>query len=86
MNFFIIDYDLNSPGKNYDALIAAIQKYRYKKICKSSWAIASLSNAAQIRDILLPYLDTNDRLFVAKVESDWAAWGVPQEVADWLNQ
>lgn len=85
MATYIIDYDLNTPGKNYDALISQIKTYPWAKICKSSWAVKSSQTAAQIRDSLTPHIDSDDKLFVAKIDG-WAAWGLPKEVTDWLKK
>ncbi len=81
---YLISYDLNSPGKNYNDLITRIKSYSWAKICKSAWAISSTSSAAQIRDDLINYIDTNDILFVCPCDG-WASYGLPKEVVEWLN-
>ncbi len=73
MNSFIITYDLNNPGKNYSSLIARIKSYTHSKICESAWIVKSYNNSLEIRDDLISVLDTNDRLFVAKLTGQ-AAW------------
>lgn len=85
MSLFLVDYDLNNPGKNYDSLISAIKSYSCAKICKSSWAIKADSSAEQIRNHLSNHIDRNDTLFVCKI-SDWASWNLASEVGKWLNQ
>lgn len=83
---YIIDYDLNKQGKNYDGLIDAIKSYSsWAKICRSSWAIYTTDTTAQIRDNLQQYIDNNDVLFVSKMEGEWAAWNLSQAVVDWFK-
>lgn len=85
MSKYLINYDLYTPGKDYDALIEAIKAYGYwAKICKSCWAIKTNHTCAEIRDNLKQYIDTNDRLFVCAFDT-WASYGLPQNVADWLK-
>ena len=86
MQKHLINYDLFTPGKNYDDLIDAIKAYGYwAKICKSCWAIKSDDSDAQIRTNLKQYIDSNDRLFVCAFDG-WASYGLPDEVATWLKE
>ena len=82
---YLINYDLHTPGKNYDHLIDAIQCYQnWAKISRSCWMIRSDSAVTQIRDHLMRYLDQNDLLMVCTVDS-WAAFNLSQDVVTWLN-
>ena len=83
---YLIDYDLNSPGKDYTGLIEHLKStYSWAKICRSSWAVKSNLSAVQIRDDLRRYLDSNDRLFVVEFD-DWAAYNLSEQVAQWLKK
>lgn len=85
MEKHLINYDLCNPGRNYDDLISAIKSYRlWAKICESCWAVKTNSTDAQIRDKLKQYIDANDKLFVCAFD-DWASYGLPTSVTDWLN-
>lgn len=87
MKTYIITYDLNRPGQNYDSLIEAIKGYKFwAKIQKSTWAIQTTSSSVQVRDNLCRYIDANDSLFVGELGRD-AAWiGLSKEVSDWLKK
>lgn len=85
MKEHLINYDLCTPGKDYEDLITAIKTYGWAKICKSCWAIKSDDSDVQIRDNLKQYIDSNDKLFVCAIDS-WASWGLSQEVVDWLKK
>ena len=85
MKIHLINYDLNTPGKNYDNLINAVKAYgKWAKVCKSCWAIKTDKTDTQIRDNLKQYIDANDILFVCTFDS-WASYGLPKDVADWLK-
>ena len=74
MATYIISYDLRKPGQNYDQLYEAIKSYgTWARVNESVWAVVTTNTAVQIRDHLLRFIDTNDRLFVIKsgVEAAW---------------
>ncbi len=74
MSSMIIEYDLRSPGRNYDDLYAAIKGYdQWAHITESTWFIKTSLSCAQVRDRLSAVMDTNDRLFVAELLGT-AAW------------
>ena len=73
MSNFLITYDLNHPGKNYNSLITKIKTYENIKICKSVWIIKSNSSSVEIRDLLSQEIDINDSLFVSGLTGE-AAW------------
>ncbi|RHH25996.1 hypothetical protein DW219_00115 [Desulfovibrio sp. AM18-2] len=87
MKTYIITYDLNRPGQNYDSLIEAIKSYRlWAKIQKSTWAIKTTSSAIEVRDALCRHIDSNDSLFVGEIGRDAAWFGLLKEVSDWLKR
>ena len=74
MQCYIVSYDLNQPGRNYEALYGALRSYpKWARINESVWAVVAASTAVEIRDRLSSYIDANDRLFVIKsgVEAAW---------------
>lgn len=74
MSSFIITYDLRKPGRDYQSLIDKIKTYNSAcKPTESTWIIKSTEKPASIRDTLLKYMDSNDRLFVAGL-SGYGAW------------
>lgn len=74
MTSMIIEYDLRSPGRNYDELYKAIKSYSvWAHITESTWFIKTSESCVQVRDKLLAHMDGNDRIFVA-VLTGAAAW------------
>lgn len=86
MAAYIITYDLNSPGQDYRGLHAAIKKYKtHWRFVDSNWIIETSDSAVQIRNKLAPHLDSNDKLFVAKLSGE-AAWrGFSDKGTKWLK-
>ena len=71
---YTISYDLNAPGKNYQALYDALAGLDAHRILLSEWVTKRYdTNAPRLRDYLWQFMDTNDRLMVTCLDStDWA--------------
>jgi hypothetical protein len=84
MPAYLITYDLQKPGKNYDALYDKIKSYgTWARVTESNWVVVSDKSAIAIRDDLLTVMDVNDRLLVVRsgVES---GWNNPRCDSEWL--
>lgn len=68
-----ISYDLDKPGQDYPDLINRLKQLKAQEVTRSDWLLSSDSTPEQIRDDLLKYLDTNDRIIVAELKNS-AAW------------
>jgi hypothetical protein len=85
MKCYIITYDLRKT-RNYEPLYNAIRSFgTWGKINESTWAIVTYQDSSQIRQYLLNFLDSDDRLFVIKSGGEAALQNV---IADnqWLQQ
>lgn len=87
MALYSITYDLSNPGRDYETLANGIKKYGYWwHQTGSVWIIAANgTTTAQIRDYLKQFMDQNDKLFIAKLNGEWAAFGFTQEEYDWIK-
>lgn len=85
MSSFIISYDLIAD-KDYSKLYEAIENYgSFAHILESVWIVKSSSSSSEIRDNLKHYIDSDDKLFVAKLTSE-AAWrNLSKEDSDWIK-
>ena len=82
---YIIIYDLRAPGRDYNSLYEAIKAYgTWGKISESAWAIVTTEDSVTVRDYLLRYMDSNDRLMVIKSGQE-AAWKNAIAKNDWLQ-
>mgnify|MGYP003607598832 CR=1 FL=1 len=87
MTAYIIGYDLKKQHQNYTDLIDAIKKISptHWHILDSTWIVSTSLNASQIRDRLSPFVDSNDKLLVAKLSGE-AAWkGFDDAGSKWLK-
>lgn len=86
MSSYIISYDLDNPGQNYEKLIDAIKNYgTYAKITESCWCVVSTDESKAIRNNLESMMDSNDKLFVAQLTGQGAWYGLSSKTTDWLQ-
>jgi hypothetical protein len=67
VNDIFISYDLIKPHKDYTPLIRAIERMGGRRNLLSVWEFQSSLSATQVRNILLSYIDEDDRLLVMEV-------------------
>lgn len=83
---YLITYDLNKAGKNYDGLYKAIRAFGNPwHYLDSTWLIETKYSATQVYNQLAKEVDKDDYLFVVKVSQDYQGWLV-QAAWDWLNK
>lgn len=83
----MIGYDLNKSDKDYDGLIDKIKEISgtWWHHLDSTWIIKTNKSAQEIRDLLSPFIDSNDELLVAQISGD-AAWkGFNDKGSSWLK-
>jgi len=83
---YLISYDLNSPGKNYDDLYEAIKNASTGVWCKplsSVYIINSNHSAKEVYNRLKPCLDGNDLMLVIEVTKE-SHWYLNSKVSDYL--
>lgn len=86
MKSYIISYDLNKPGQDYNSLYEAIKTYsNWCHPHKSIWIIKSDDTASAIHKNLMKYIDINDTILVVNLSRE-AAWNnLSQKNSDWLK-
>ena len=85
---YMITYDLNEPGQDYDGVISAIKESSSGKWCsywKSSYLIQSNLTANEIISKIQPHLTHNDKLIVIQVTSHYQGW-LGKEQWDYISQ
>ncbi|TBW96673.1 hypothetical protein [Xanthomonas citri] len=84
MSGFIVSYDLHAQGQNYPCITGKLKELGAWHMQQSVWLVQSDLTATQLRDHLIGCLDSNDKLFVAKMTS--AAWKTMGQEADkWIK-
>lgn len=86
MPAFVVSYDLIRQGQNYTCLIDRLKGYgTHWHMQQSVWIVVTNQTSSQIRDHLMPCLDSNDKLFVCQLHRDGAWVGYTDAVSQWLN-
>ena len=86
MAVYMVGYDLNKPGQDYTDLIDALKRYgTWWHHLDSTWIIITNDTAAQVRDYLKQYLDSNDELLVATIGAPAAWYGFNAKGGEWLS-
>lgn len=87
MNNYIISYDLIAPNKDYSELYNAIRNYgTFAHVLDSVWIVNSSSNSSDIRNNLKSYVDSNDQIFVAKLNGESSWMNLSNEVSNWIQK
>jgi hypothetical protein len=73
---YLISYDLNAPGRNYEALFDELARLRAKRLLLSQWGLRNPATAVAIRDHLWSFMDGNDRLLVSSLDAEWASQNI----------
>lgn len=75
---YVISYDLNKPLKDYPKLWAALEQLGAKRILLSQWIVRRTgTNALNLVNHLLQFVDTDDRILIMSMDSGDAAWYRP---------
>lgn len=87
MDSFLIGYDLNKAGQDYDTLIEKIKDLGTWWHClDSTWIIKSNYTVVDIRNYLRQFIDGNDEILVVKLTGDAAWYGFSAEGSNWLKK
>ena len=82
---YLISYDLHKPVQNYDELYTKLKGFsNYLHPLESTWLVNTNWSAKQIFQHLSPALDSDDKIFIAKLAAQWHAL-LTQRDYDWLH-
>lgn len=84
MAVFIVTYDLDQPGQNYDCVIGKLEALDHCHAQRSVWFVSANGTTTDLRNHLSGCLDSNDRLFVDYISDAWTGWNMPT-CGKWLN-
>ena len=76
---YMLSYDLDSPGQKYenvnDAIKNKISTGVWCKYLESTYLFRSTYSPSEMTDVLKPFLDNNDRLFIADISpASYSGW------------
>ena len=73
MGRYLVSYDLDKPGQDYPRIISELERLGGIKILYSEWIVRVSWTAAELRDHLRNFIDSNDMLLVVALTGE-AAW------------
>lgn len=83
MAVLLVTYDLKAPGRNYQPVWDYLKTFAYCKDLESVWLIDTTITTEAVRTALQSKVDANDKIFVARLQRDWAS--LHFGCGDWLN-
>lgn len=85
MNIYLVTYDLNTRGQNYQGLLDKIKESSlWARLSESSYTVGTEKTPQQLFDYLKTDLDGNDQLYIIKITKPYAGFGT-KEVNSWLD-
>lgn len=82
---YLIGYDLNKSGKDYEGLYDAIKSYgTWCHPLDSTWLIETNSSESDISAVLKAHVDDNDALLIIKVTKNYIGW-LTTDIWDWMK-
>lgn len=87
MATYIVSYDLQTMGKDYDPLLDYLTTLEdWWHYLDSTWVVVTSKTATQLREELQELVDDKDLVLVVK-SSGVGAWaGFPERPATWLQR
>lgn len=85
---YSISYDLRQPGRDYTQLYDAIKNMDsdFQHPLESNWFIRSINDASEIYEILRPYIDDNDLLFVVEIDKSNRQGWMLKTFWEWIKK
>jgi hypothetical protein len=87
MAIFIVSYDLNAPGQNYQPLYDALESVIHCHPLDSFWLIDVDQSAVEVREALRSFMDSNDSIAVIEFtpDADWACYLAGADI-QWIKR
>lgn len=81
-----INYDLRSPGRDYQPVYDYIKSLgTWAKLLKSLWLVRTAKTASTVRDELNTKVDSNDEVLVLDVTGDTWATNFSDDTTTWMH-
>lgn len=89
MAAYIIGYDLNKTGKDYEGVFEAIKAASVSgntwwHYLDSTWIIKSSLTTSQVYDRIKPHIDNDDSVLIIEIKNNKSG-RLPQKAWDYLN-
>jgi hypothetical protein len=86
VNVLLITHALNNESKDYSQFFDTIKSncQQWWHYFNTTWIVTTHLSADQFAKLLYPYMLTDDRLLVVKLQKDYQGW-LEKDAWDWLN-
>lgn len=85
MYTYVVTYDLNKPGQNYELREHLKENYNWAMLSESSYAIETTKTCSEVFNDLENFIDKNDTLYVVTLKKSFYGQGA-DEVNKWLEK
>ena len=68
MSLYLIAYDLDKPGQDYDDLYSDLNRIGAERIQDSVWVVKGTYDCVELRKRLQAHMDSNDRILVVGID------------------
>lgn len=85
MATFILTYDLVGTPKNYELLWAELKRLKAHRSLESFWLLKAANTAKEVRDHFAKLIDSNDRLWVSELTTQYDFVRANRGTNDWLR-
>ncbi len=84
---YLITYDLNKTGKDYNSLYSALRRYDFIRDngLDSVWFVSTTWTSGQIYENLRVHLDINDRIFITQIVNGAHQGWMHRDIWTWIN-
>ena len=80
-----VNYELSEPGRNYDGLLKYLSSFaRWTRVLDSMWIIRTTKSEETVRDELMRFVDSDDRVLVLDVTEDGWAANFTSDSTNWM--
>jgi len=82
----LITYELTRPEEEYTSFYNSLKKLgEGKHYLQSTWLVSTEESPQQIKKVLEAYLNPDDKLFIANIDSNYAGT-LPKRAWRWLDK
>ena len=85
---YLVTYDLNKTGQDYDSVYKAIKDAStgvWWHFLESTWIIKTHLTIQQVTDKVKSKMDDNDSLLVIEVKNNYSGW-LPKDAWEYLRE
>lgn len=83
---YIVSYELKDPSRNYQGLIEEIKNSPgWAMITESSFIVDTQETAVSLRNRLNGKIDSNDIVYVCRLDREAAWYGLSEDVSNWIK-